>query len=126
MFKPALRTDRYTVNSKYWSPQGNSTFGQVGAHDLPEFENTLLKPYFGTDLAELAGIVGEPIEAAGLETLPPPSHPASVPITATKPIGTAMNRIYYGPPGTGKTYKLQQLLKHNYTEENKLHSEQTI
>lgn len=26
------------------------------------------------------------------------------------------NIIYYGPPGTGKTYKLQQLLKDNYTD----------
>ncbi len=25
------------------------------------------------------------------------------------------NKIYYGPPGTGKTYKLQQLLKSDYT-----------
>ncbi|MCK4708223.1 MAG: AAA family ATPase, partial [Gammaproteobacteria bacterium] len=31
-----------------------------------------------------------------------------------------VNIIYYGPPGTGKTYKLQQLLKHEYTDENNL------
>ena len=29
-----------------------------------------------------------------------------------------LNVIYYGPPGTGKTYKLQELLKNNYTDEN--------
>ena len=29
-----------------------------------------------------------------------------------------LNVIYYGPPGTGKTYKLQELLKDNYTDEN--------
>lgn len=58
--KPAQRNDRYTSNSKMWSPQGNSTFWQVGANDLPEFESTLLKPYFGADLAELAALAGEP------------------------------------------------------------------
>lgn len=117
VLKLAQRTDRYTVNSKYWSPQGNSTFSLVGAHDLSEFENTLLKPYFGTDLAELAGLAGEPIEAANLKyaSSPSPSNPLSV--IATKPVGTAQNRIYYGPPGTGKTYTLTRLLKRDYEHE---------
>ncbi|MEQ1741904.1 MAG: AAA family ATPase [Candidatus Nitrotoga sp.] len=116
VLKSAQRTDRYTVNSKYWSPQGNSTFSLVGAHDLPEFESTLLKPYFGTDLAELAGLTGEPIEAASLKIATSPNPSVSAPITATKPIGTALNRIYYGPPGTGKTYTLTRLLKQNYEQ----------
>lgn len=116
VLKPAQRTDRYTANSKYWSPQGNSTFGQVGAHDLPEFENTFLKPYFGTDLAELAGLAGEPIEAASLKNPTTPSITPPVPVTATKPIVAALNRIYYGPPGTGKTYALTRLLKKYYEQ----------
>ena len=33
---------------------------------------------------------------------------------------SCINNIYYGPPGTGKTYKLQQLLKRDYTDENNL------
>lgn len=117
ILKSAQRTDRYTANSKYWSPQGNSTFGQVGAHDLPEFESTLLKPYFGTDLAELAGLAGEPIEAASLKNATAPSPSSPLPVTATKPIGAALNRIYYGPPGTGKTYTLTRLLKKDYEQE---------
>lgn len=64
VLKLAVRTGPYADNSKKWSPRGNSTFWQVGAHDLPEFEGTLLSPYFGTTLAELAGMVGEPIETA--------------------------------------------------------------
>ena len=116
VLKPAQRTDRYTVNSKYWSPQGNSTFSLVGAHDLPEFESTLLKPYFGTDLAELAGLAGESIEATSLKTNQPSIATAPVPVTASKPIDTALNRIYYGPPGTGKTYTLTRLLKQNYEQ----------
>lgn len=113
MLKPAQRTDRYTANSKNWSPQGNSTYWQVGAHDLPEFESTLLKPFFGTDLAELAALAGEPIEAASLgDGVAPP--PSATPGTGNKPNATCFNRIYYGPPGTGKTYTLMQLLKRDY------------
>lgn len=119
VLKPAQRTDRYTANSKGWSPQGNSTFWQVGAHDLPEFESTLLKPYFGTDLAELAALAGEPIEAASLGTdaaqAPAPAQ-VPTPITASKPVATCVNRIYYGPPGTGKTYTLTRLLKRDYEQ----------
>ncbi|GGX87727.1 McrB family protein [Vogesella alkaliphila] len=114
LLKPAIRTDRYTRNSKYWSPQGNSTFSQVGAHDLPEFETTFLKPYFGTDLAELAALSGEFIEAASLGGGMSPTKPAQALIIGTKPIVTCFNRIYYGPPGTGKTYTLMQLLKRDY------------
>jgi 5-methylcytosine-specific restriction protein B len=113
VLKPALRTDRYTANAKGWSPQGNSTFWQVGADDLPEFESTLLKPYFGTDLAELAALAGQPVEAASLgDGVAPPQIAA--PSTANPRNATCFNRIYYGPPGTGKTYTLMQLLKRDY------------
>lgn len=117
VLKPAQRTDRYTANSKMWSPQGNSTFWQVGANDLPEFENTLLKPFFATDLAELAALTGEPIEATTLGTTtagisaPAPSSDAN-----HVPVVGCTNRIYYGPPGTGKTKVVIDLLKANYTD----------
>lgn len=116
VLKPAIRTDRYTANSKYWSPQGNSTFSQVGAHDLPEFESTFLKPYFGTDLAELAGLAGDPIEETSLNTAHDPSQSKQVLITASEPVDAPINRIYYGPPGTGKTYALTRLLKKEYEQ----------
>lgn len=116
VLKPATRTDRYTANSKYWSPQGNTTFWQVGADDLPEFESTLLKPYFGTDLAELATLAGEPIEAASIGTGVVPPSPVPAQPAASKPVAACINRIYYGPPGTGKTYTLMQLLKSDYEQ----------
>ena len=116
VLKPATRTDRYTANSKYWSPQGNTTFWQVGADDLPEFESTLLKPYFDTDLAELATLAGEPIEAASIGTGLAPPSPVPAQPAASKPVATCINRIYYGPPGTGKTYTLMQLLKRDYEQ----------
>lgn len=122
VLKPAQRSDRYTANSKGWSPQGNSTFWQVGAHDLPEFESTLLKPYFATDLAELAALAGEPIEAANLnngEAQTPAQVHTHAPITASNPVAPCVNRIYYGPPGTGKTYTLTRLLKRDYEQQAK-------
>ena len=119
ILKPAQRNDRYTSNSKMWSPQGNSTFWQVGANDLPEFESTLLKPYFGADLAELAALAGEPIELTGMGGGISPA-PAPVAAKASKPVGAPLNRIYYGPPGTGKTFTLTRLLKKDY--EQAMHS----
>lgn len=117
VLKPAQRTDRYTANSKGWSPQGNSTFWQVGANDLPEFENTLLKPFFATDLAELAALAGEPIEATTLGTATSGiSTPASPSGAGYAPVAGCINRIYYGPPGTGKTKAVLDLLKANYTD----------
>jgi 5-methylcytosine-specific restriction protein B len=119
VLKPAERSDRYTANSKMWSPQGNSTFWQIGAHDLPEFESTLLKPYFGTDLAALATMAGEPIDAISLgDGMATPSVTAapSPAVAAGKRTPNCINRIYYGPPGTGKTYTLMQLLKRDYEQ----------
>jgi 5-methylcytosine-specific restriction protein B len=117
VLKPAQRTDRYTANSKGWSPQGNSTFWQVGANDLPEFENTLLKPFFATDLAELAALAGEPIEATTLGTTTGGiSTPASPSGADHVPLAGCINRIYYGPPGTGKTKAVLDLLKEDYTD----------
>ena len=114
VLKTAVRTDRYTSNSKAWSPKGNSTFWQVGAHDLPEFESTLLKPYFDTDLAELAGLTGEMAEGLVNEVS---SDQKETSARVHKDMGPCFNRIYYGPPGTGKTYKLMQLLN-EYPRQN--------
>ncbi len=69
VLKTAIHTDSYQENAKKWSPRGISTFWQVGSHDLPEFDRTLLAPYFSTNLAELAGMIGDPIEAATVEVV---------------------------------------------------------
>ncbi|WP_114716643.1 McrB family protein [Vibrio cholerae] len=116
VLKTAVRTDRYTANSKAWSPQGNSTFWQVGAHDLPEFEATLLKPFFATDLSELACLAGEPIEST--TPIDASAQQATAPEAGIKTMAPCFNRIYYGPPGTGKTYTLMQLLKRDYAPQN--------
>lgn len=116
VLKTAVKKGGYQGGQKGWTPNYRSTFKMVGVHDLPEFENTLLKPFFDTDLAELAGLAGESIEATSLKTNHPSIATAPVPVTASKPIDTALNRIYYGPPGTGKTYTLTRLLKQNYEQ----------
>lgn len=102
VLKPATRTDKYTTHHKYWSPQGNTTFWQVGTVDLPEFESTLLKPYFGVDVQALATLAAQPIEVAEV---------IDTPEMASQAVDACINRIYYGPPGTGKTHKLMQLLQ---------------
>jgi 5-methylcytosine-specific restriction protein B len=117
VLKTAQRNDRYTANSKKWSPQGNTTFWQVGADDLPEFESTLLKPYFGTDLAELAALADKPIDATSLGNGIAPLSSAPARLAASKPLAPCINRIYYGPPGTGKTYTLTRLLKRDYEQQ---------
>jgi 5-methylcytosine-specific restriction protein B len=116
VLKTAIKEGSYQGGQKGWTPNYRSTFKLVGADDLPEFESTLLKPYFDTDLAELASLAGEPIEVASLKTPTSPSSPTPLPVTAAKPIGAALNRIYYGPPGTGKTYTLTRLLKDKYEQ----------
>lgn len=119
VLKQSVKHGSYQGSQKGWTPNYRSTFKRVPAHDLPEFESTLLKPYFGTDLAELASLTGEPIEEADWDT---PSAKPPTPIYATqhvasKPVAACSNRIYYGPPGTGKTYTLMQLLKRDYQEQ---------
>lgn len=114
VFKEAVKTEPYTVNSKKWSPKGNSTFWQVGPDDLALFEATLLKPYFETDLAELAVWAGEFDESEGEEAAPTPADNGAEINMNSKPIAPCFNRIYYGPPGTGKTYALMQLLDSHY------------
>jgi 5-methylcytosine-specific restriction endonuclease McrBC GTP-binding regulatory subunit McrB len=112
--KPAQRTDRYTANSKAWSPQGNSTFWQVGTHDLPEFEGTLLKPFFDINLAELGALSGEPIEPGDGGQIAEASASAATAADSSGPVAACINRIYYGPPGTGKTYTMNRLLEADY------------
>lgn len=115
VLKPGIKQGGYQGGQKGWSPNYRSTFKQVPAHDLPEFETALLKPFFGTDLAELATLAGEPIENSGTDSDAKPSV-APVPArgAASQYGAPCFNRIYYGPPGTGKTYTLMQLLKRDY------------
>ena len=119
VLKPGIKQGGYQGSQKGWTPNYRSTFKQVPAHDLPEFETALLKPYFGTDLAELATLAGEPIEAtsigSGAQPAPTPAQTPAPPATS-KPVATCINRIYYGPPGTGKTWTLMQLLKRDYEQ----------
>ncbi|HGN1363221.1 McrB family protein [Achromobacter xylosoxidans] len=115
VLKPSIRQGGYQAGQKGWTPNYRSTFKKVPAQDLPEFETALLKPFFGTELAELATLAGEPIEDSGtgsnakLSVVPVPAHGV-----AGQSGASCFNRIYYGPPGTGKTYTLMQQLKRDY------------
>ena len=117
VLKPGIKQGSYQGGQKGWTPNYRSTFKQVPAHDLPEFETALLKPFFGTDLAELATLAGEPMEDSDTGSNAKPSvAPAWAP-GGGQPGASCFNRIYYGPPGTGKTYALMQLLKRDYEQQ---------
>jgi len=113
VLKRNIKQGGYQGSQKGWSPNYRSTFKPVPPHDLPEFESALLKPFFGTDLAELAALAGEQIENASLGH-GEKSPPNTTPNTGKNVPPACFNRIYYGPPGTGKTYTLMQLLKRDY------------
>lgn len=108
---PALKHERYTHNSKYWSPQGNSTFYQVRPRDLPEFEVTLLKPFFYKDLMDLSEFYSQDEQLRIEEAQQEYSDDTDELETDEKLPINCFNRIYYGPPGTGKTYQLLRLLE---------------
>lgn len=92
VLKKASFSTPYVVSSKKWTPRGNSTFWKVPQNELPEFEETLLKPYFDISLEDIMDLDvvsdGKPeFEAKAAVEIGP------------------LNRILYGPPGTGKTYR---------------------
>lgn len=118
VFKDAVKNDSYAANNKKWSPRENSIFWRVGPEDLALFEATLLKPYFETDLAELAVWADEFDESECEEAAPTPADDGAEINMNSKPTVLGFNRIYYGPPGTGKTYTLMQLLEKNYKSES--------
>lgn len=93
----ATRHDPFTANQEKWTPRGISTFWQVPPHRLSDFEELLLRPYFGITLEDLAET--EPMELNS----EPPLRDAVAPRPSV-PL-QPLNRILYGPPGTGKTYR---------------------
>ena len=114
--KKAVKAGAFDGPKKGWAPNYPSTFMRVPQDDLPQFETKLLAPFFGTDLAELAALAGEPIDVIST-TSPPATTSAAVSKVASKPVGACLNRIYYGPPGTGKTFKLNRLIKSEYEQD---------
>lgn len=118
VLKTAIKSGSYQGKNKGWAPNYRSTFMKVKECDLPNFEISILKNFFDTDLAELAMLsnqgnenMAQPISSIYNELKPEQ-------VKSSHPIQPAFNRIYYGPPGTGKTYQLIQLLKEKY-EPNK-------
>lgn len=116
VLKKCVKFDSYEGDVKGWTPNYNSTFRLVSANYLPQFEKDLLKPFFDTDLAELAILSGETIDMTTLNSsnLQSIGLPDRAQINTVAELPRCFNRIYYGPPGTGKTYTLMKLLKRDY------------
>lgn len=93
LLKIANTSTPYVNSAKKWTPRGNSTFWKIPGHDLPEFEETILQPYFSINLEDIMD----------LEMVPNDSP--ITPVVATTIEAGPLNRILYGPPGTGKTYR---------------------
>lgn len=111
ILKHSTKQGGYQGAQKGWTPNYRSTFKKVSPNDLPQFEKTLLKPFFDTDLAELAALSGE------LSSIQAPVSETSFMTKVDTPVSmqpACFNRIYYGPPGTGKTYRLMELLQSDY------------
>lgn len=116
--KESILEKKYVEHKKGWSPRGNSTFCKVKPNDLPNFETTLLKPYFDIDLAQLEQVINgtDAIDLAQLAQIANDTDADDIEdsedgLEPSLGMKASLNRIYYGPPGTGKTYAALQELK---------------
>jgi 5-methylcytosine-specific restriction protein B len=99
VLKLAIKSDQFDQNAKNWTPRGNSTFWQVKKHELLEFEDMLLRPYFQLNLEDVASLEPTPSSDEDVESME-----KSVGVALAQLAGP-LNRILYGPPGTGKTFR---------------------
>lgn len=77
-----------------WTPNFPSALGMVKPTALGEFEENILKPFFGLTLAELDNGL-QPID----DEIPPQ-------VAVALDLKIPLNQVFFGPPGTGKTYSL--------------------
>ena len=87
LFRPIIDR-KYTGERRKWTPNYNSTLGEVPEDEEGLFEQWILRPFFGKTLADIPGWEYDDI---GRETTI---------------MNYALNEILYGPPGTGKTYNV--------------------
>lgn len=105
VLREALSTGPLKGVTKRWAPGGISTFSQVPDSDLTEFEQLILRPYFGIDLAELSAIANTPEYTSAA---PRQQEEPEQKFQNNQPPVLGKNIIFYGPPGTGKTYQLHK------------------
>ncbi len=79
---------KYTGELRKWTPNYNSTLGEVPEDELGLFEEWILRPFFGKTLADIQNWESGSIRRE------------------TAIMDYALNTILYGPPGTGKTYNV--------------------
>ena len=112
-----LKTVPYSGQTKWWTPNGNSTCIEVPAEEHGLFEEWILKPYFGKSLSDLKE---EPAEESG-ERKPAMEYYhredfLSEVFMSEEHLDQLMglvrrkkNVILQGAPGVGKTYASKRL-----------------
>lgn len=93
-----------TDKKKAWTPNFMSTFAEVKSNELDVFEEWILAPYFGLDMADLKEIY----EDGPIQSVPPLEIEEVYDLNC---IDYHRNRIVFGAPGTGKSYRLEEQRK---------------
>lgn len=91
---PNLKPYTYEL-MRGWTPNYNGTIFQVPTKQYGEFEQHILKPFYGMTLKDLNTILSE--QTTDTQT----NHSSQGSINMNT---SPLNQILYGPPGTGKTY----------------------
>lgn len=104
LVQPATNNSSYKGDSRWWTPNFNSTCYPVNENDLDFANMNLFEPHFS--------LVFESVRAIENTT----SNNTPDPMLSNM----ELNTILYGPPGTGKTFKLQQIIEvqQNVAEES--------
>lgn len=89
--KPIAYDSRF---KRGWTPNYNGTIYRVPREQFADFEEQILRPFYGLSLQEITQRMVEQDDRDEQVVLQPQEQVSHVPL----------NQILYGPPGTGKTY----------------------
>lgn len=89
----SIKSGRYEGESKWWTPNNNSTFIEIKKNEYSDFEKLILQPYFGIKLQQLLSGDSTMQYITKYKELLLETH----------------NLILHGAPGTGKTHLAKEI-----------------